>query len=203
MRPIGLVAAAAAGIITPLAIAMPALASTQSPVLGGVASIVDGNNGPDNGDNGDDNGDNHGDNGDNHGDNRDNHDNRGDNHDNNRDDNGDRYDDNGDRYDDHGRWDDSDPHVKVYATGSRASGDVSFLLDISNVGPFDDYVLNSPALDAGCSGDDISGSIAESDRFGHLNVAGEAFNCIPGKYKIAVSQTGDAERTYYADVKVH
>lgn len=198
MRPIGLVAAAAAGIIAPLAIAMPALAGTQSPVLGEVGSIVGLSDG-DGPDNRDDNGDNRDDNGDNHGDNRDNHDDNRDNHG----DRGDRYDDNGDRYDDHGRWDDSDPHVKVYATGSRASGDVSFLLDISNLGPFDDYVLNSPALDAGCSGDDISGSIAESDRFGHLNVAGEAFNCIPGKYKIAVSQTGDAERTYYADVKVH
>lgn len=40
MRHMGYVAAAAAGMIAPLAIALPAFASTQSPVLTGVSSVL-------------------------------------------------------------------------------------------------------------------------------------------------------------------
>ena len=69
MRSIGLVAAAAAGLIVPLAIALPALAGSDSPAPGGVSSVADGGDGPDNGDNGDHNGDNGDDNGDHNGDN--------------------------------------------------------------------------------------------------------------------------------------
>lgn len=204
MRPIGLVAAAAAGLIAPLAIAMPALAGTESPVLSGMSSIVDGDNGPDNGDdkgdngdngpdngyNGDDNGNYNGDdNGNHHGDDNGNHhgDDNGDNHGDDRDDNGDDYD---------------GPYLSAYSAGSKASGDVSFIVDVDDAGPFDTYELESPGLEAGCDSTNISGATAESDRFGDLNVSGEADNCIPGKYKIAVFQTGGQEETYYVDVHV-
>lgn len=180
MRPIGYVAAAAAGLIAPIAFALPSLAGTQSPILSGVSSMVgnvDGEDGPDKGpengpenvpDNGPDNGENH-----------------------------------GDRYDDHdGRWDGSDPDVKVFSSGSKASGNVAIVVDVFDLSPLDNFVLNSPALNAGCAGNNISGAVVGSDRFGHSVVSGQANNCIPGTYKIAISQTGGGEETYYGDLTV-
>jgi hypothetical protein len=195
MRPIGYVAAAAAGLIAPIAFALPAMAGTQSPILSGVSSIVGDVDGEDGPDNGPDNGDNHDDNGDNHDDNGDNHDDNGDNHDDNGD-NGDRYDDND------GRWDDSDPDVKAYSSGSEASGNIAIIMDAFDLDPLDSFVLSSPALNAGCSANNISGAVVRSDRFGHAVASGRAINCIPGTYKIAISQTGGGEETYYGDLTV-
>ncbi|MGH3906814.1 MAG: hypothetical protein ACRDTE_21925, partial [Pseudonocardiaceae bacterium] len=107
-------------------------------------------------------------------------------------------------HDDNGRYgDDDDVDLSVHASGSEATGDVSLIVDIDDADPFDTYVLDSPSLDAGCFGDDLTGSTAETDRFGHLDVSADANNCIPGEYKIAAYQPGGGEETYYGHVKIH
>lgn len=176
MRPIGYVAATAAGLIAPIALALPAIAGTQSHLpgsIGGIVKSVDGyddpGNGPDNGyDNGDGNGPDNGYNG----------------PDNN-------Y-DNGDN-----------PDVGIFSSGSAATGNVSLVVSLDNGGPYNEYVLTSPSMEAGCEANNVTGALAETDRFGHLNVTGEAKNCIPGNYLVTVAQTGGAEETYYDTVTIH
>lgn len=192
MRPIGYVAAAAAGMIAPIAFALPAMAATQSPLLAG-ASVVD---------SADDNPHHHDDNND------DNNDNNNDNN-NNNDDYNDLDDDvfNDNDLDD--LLDDVDEDilengdVDAVASGSIASGDYAILLEASDLGAFDEFEVSSPGLDAACESENIIGAVVESDRFGHIDVAGTVENCIPGTYVIAVSQTGDQEDTVYGEVTLH
>jgi len=182
MRSMGYAAAVAAGLIVPLAFVLPTSAGAQSLALSGVSHFVGSTEGDDNDDNGDDN----------------------------RDDNGyesgnrsDRDDDGNDRENwpgDSGNWNDSRPDVTVYGAGLTTSGDVAFVVRVSDAGAFDTVTLSSPALDAGCALNNVTGATAQADRFGNLIFSAQAVSCIPGNYKIAVTEP--AEETYYGDVTI-
>ncbi|MGH3911556.1 MAG: hypothetical protein ACRDRM_12070, partial [Pseudonocardiaceae bacterium] len=165
MRTIGLVAAAAAGMIAPLAIAMPALAGTEAPLLAGVSSVIDGNNGPDNGDdNLDDNGD----------------DNFDDNGPHNGPDNGD------DNFDDNRFGDDNDDADVNLRAAQNSLGDVSILVEADDFTPRTGGLeVSSASLENACVGD-VSFNEASTDRYGTALFTVDADDCVPGDYRITV-----------------
>lgn len=175
MRSMGYAAAVAAGLIVPLAFILPASAGAQSLALSGVSHFVGSS------DDDDDNG------------------------------NGSDSDDSGDdetddesvpESADRGPYSggDSQPDVTVYGAGLSSSGDVAFVVRVSDAGPFDVVTLSSAALDTGCALNNLTGASSQADRFGNVIFSGQAISCIPGNYKIAVTEP--AEETYYGDVTV-
>ncbi|MGH3937499.1 MAG: hypothetical protein ACRDTG_02520 [Pseudonocardiaceae bacterium] len=90
--------------------------------------------------------------------------------------------------------------VTVYGAGLSSSGDTAFVVRASDVGAFDIVTLSSPALDTGCVANNLTGATAQADRFGNVIFSAQAAGCIPGTYKIAVTEPG--EQTYYGDVAI-
>ncbi|MGQ0775260.1 MAG: hypothetical protein ACT4NY_12700 [Pseudonocardiales bacterium] len=194
MRSMGYAAAVAAGLIVPLAFVLPSSAGAQSLAFSGVSHFVGSFEGDDNDDNGDANGYDDG----NRDRDTDRDRDRGDGLD--RDDNGNDRNDREDWPEDSGNWNDSQPDVTVYGAGLTTSGDVAFVVRVSDAGAFDTVTLNSPALDTGCALNNVTGATAQADRFGNLIFSAQAVSCIPGNYKIAVTES--AEETYYGDVTI-
>lgn len=176
MRSMGYAAAVAAGLIVPLAFVLPTSVGAQTLALNGVSHFVGNLEGDDNDDGDWSDYDDDYDNGD----------------DNDRDNGPDHHDD--DR-------DDSDPELTVYVAGLTSSGDVAFVVRASDVGAFDDVTLESPGLDTGCASNDLSGATEQADRFGDVVFSVEATECIPGDYKIALTE--DKEEAYFDDVTIH
>lgn len=136
MRPISVIVAAAAGVIAPLALALPALAQDDDNSDGVTTS---GSNNPD---------------------------------------------------------------ITIYASSSTTTGDVSILIDVTDLAPFMDVELASPALDAACDSNDLDGVTAEADRNGHLDVTGSATDCVPGTYRISLSEQQTPFRTFSDTVTI-
>lgn len=177
MRPIGLVAAAAAGLIAPLAIAMPALAGTESPVLSGMTKIVDGGGGPDNGpDNGDHNGDNGPDNGPNNG-------------------------DHGPGNGDNGPGD-GDSYVHV-SSAQNSRGDTQIIVEADNFSPLSDNLsVSSASLENACEGR-VSFDSGSTDRYGIALLNAHASECVPGDYRITVADPNTPGDSASAEVTIY
>lgn len=178
MRSMGYAAAVAAGLIVPLAFILPASAGAQSLALSGVSHFVGSSDSDDDDENGSDSDDNES----------------------NESDEAD--DESVPESADRGPYGgiDSQPDVTVYGAGLSSSGDVAFVVRVSDVGAFDVVTLSSPALDTGCALNNLTGASSQADRFGNVIFSGQAISCIPGNYKIAVTEA--AEETYYGDVTV-
>lgn len=195
MRRMGYVAAAAAGMIAPLAIALPAFAATQSPILAGVSGVssVLQNDWNDDG-NGEGNGEGYGADSTNRGASPD----RGgtlDGSDGLDDGNGVDQDgglNNGNNLnDDELRGNNLEERLKVNAAESTATGDVSILVAGTDFPDYEDVVLSSPSLVDNCESTDLEDITAQTDRYGQFNLAVSASQCEVGTYQIIVTEQDD------------
>ncbi|MGH3911852.1 MAG: hypothetical protein ACRDTC_00350 [Pseudonocardiaceae bacterium] len=168
MRRTGYVAAAAAGMIVPLAIALPAFASAPSPAFAGVSSILQNDGDGDWDDNGyyDGNGDGIDD----------------DHNDDNGHDNGDN-----DPYDDLDEIEEN-ADLDVEASASTVTGDVSIVVSGDDYPDFEDIIVTSPSLVDNCESTDLDSVNAETDRYGEFNLALSATECEVGTYQIIVTE---------------
>jgi hypothetical protein len=209
----GYLAAAAAGMIAPVAIALPAFASPQSPLLAAGASSILQNNWDDGGDDGG------GDGGGNGG---------GVNTDPNLGGDGDGDGDGGDGDGDQGNGDQGNgdqgngdqgsvgrgdggqgpilrgnPNIWAAAATAPAAGNASFLIQGNNLASFVPVTISSPGLEAACLGGTTFDEGAQSaDRYGYFAQATEGLNCAPGKYTITVAEQSSPFNTYTAQVTV-
>lgn len=167
MRRMSYVAAAAAGAIVPLAIALPAVAGTQSPVLTGVSSIMHDDWDEDDGDHGfiDENGDGIDDDFD------------------------DLNDDDDDTIDDPNEEDEyGNQRIDVEVAETTSTGDVSILISGENYPDFEDVVITSPSLVDNCATTDLDAVTTSTDRYGDFNLAVSGEECEVGVYQVIITE---------------
>lgn len=96
----------------------------------------------------------------------------------------------------------SNGNISIAAASSEVTGDVSFLIVGSDLNPFMPIEVNSPAVDAGCTGSNLDGLTATTDRNGYVDVLASADDCVPGTYRISVSEQDTPFRTFSETVDI-
>lgn len=162
MRPKAYIAAAAAGLIAPVAFALPALAQDDDD-----SSDRDNNSFDRDFDSFD------------------------------RDDRDDRDFDRDDRDFDRG-----DADIDIAASSSEVTGDVTFLIEATDLNPFTEIELASPDLEAACESDNIDGFTTTADRDGFVDATASAEDCVPGTYRVSISEQDTPFRTFSETVTI-
>ncbi|NUR27644.1 MAG: hypothetical protein HOV83_17680 [Catenulispora sp.] len=93
--------------------------------------------------------------------------------------------------------------VTVYASGANRNGNVSIIVEGSDLPPLMNLRLSSAGLDAACvGGNSLDGATVQADLSGDFNVVATGTTCIDGTYRVDVSEQSTPYQTFSADVTI-
>ncbi|WP_141996550.1 hypothetical protein [Amycolatopsis cihanbeyliensis] len=94
-------------------------------------------------------------------------------------------------------------YVTVYASDADRGGNVSFIVEGRDLPSLMEVTLSSAGLDAACvGGNSLDGQTVQADLSGDFNVGATGTTCIDGTYRADVTEQSTPYETFSADVTI-